>query len=77
MGCSGGGSSANCEILRERGVDAETFRLFKSTWKKANKSCRMENLFEMSFTMKLQETFYNSWAAADDRALTLTGVAQR
>lgn len=32
----------------------------------------MENLFELSFTIKLQETFHNSWVAA----LTLTGVAQ-
>lgn len=36
----------------------------------------MENLFKMSFTVKLQEMFYNSWAAADDRALTLTEVAR-
>lgn len=32
----------------------------------------MENLLELSFTIKLQETFQNSWVAA----LAQTGVAQ-
>lgn len=36
----------------------------------------MENLFKMSFSVKLQEMFYNSWVAADDRVLTLTEVAR-
>lgn len=35
--------------------------------KKQIRSRHMENLFETSLAVKLQETFYNSWAAADDR----------
>lgn len=34
----------------------------------------MEKLFELSFTVMLQERFSNSWVAADDGALTLAGV---
>lgn len=71
------GGASTVKILPELDVVAETFRLFNTLGKKANKNLPMENLFEMSFTVTPQETFCNRWvAAASDGALTLTGLAQ-